>query len=125
MGGIARIVAPVNASPSPRPPTTVNFLLTGQPSLRLSRVAQAVVRNWLDPDDGEEAIITGLSAALAGQMTGHRLAYSANPCQSMTTHGSSPTVHAACPGAMIAKSPGPYSISSPSSITTFIRPDTK
>ena len=28
----------------------------------------------------------------------------------MTTQGSSPTIHASWPGAMIAKSPGPYSI---------------
>jgi len=33
VGGIARIAAPINASLPPRPPTTVNFLLTGQPSL--------------------------------------------------------------------------------------------
>jgi hypothetical protein len=30
--------------------------------------------------------------------------------------------HASWPGAMMAKSPGPYSICSPSSMTTFIRP---
>jgi hypothetical protein len=48
-----------------------------------------------------------LAAVLACRLAGHRLAYSANPCQSITTHGSSPMVHASCPGAMIAKSPGP------------------
>src|SRR6266542_2506492 len=60
-----------------------------------------------------------------GRLAGHRLAYSVNPCQSITTHGSFPTIHASWPGGMMLKSPGPNSICSPSSMTTFIRPDMK
>src|ERR671926_1438395 len=38
-------------------------------------------------------------------------------------HGSFPTTHALCPGGTTAVSPGPVSVSVPSSITTFILPD--
>src|SRR5687768_16753819 len=42
----------------------------------------------------------------------------------MHTHASLPTIQASCPGAMLIASPGPYSASLPSSMTTFIRPAT-
>src|SRR5208337_1320927 len=45
------------------------------------------------------------------------------PVMSMRTTGSFPTTHPSCPGAMTPTSPGPNSISVPSSILTCRRPE--
>src|SRR5205807_320133 len=46
------------------------------------------------------------------------------PCQSTTTQRSPPTTQASWPGGTIIRSPVPNSSCDPSSITTFIRPET-
>src|SRR5918997_1297180 len=51
------------------------------------------------------------------------VAYRSAPANSNHTQGSSPTIHASCPGGITAACPALASASVPSSIKTFVRPE--